>query len=178
MRTTVHFPSFLPTDLNICLIRCCHVFSKDFLKFFQFTFIISPFYFSSKHILTLGLFLPSFLPSILLSFIYFYAVFSWLVAVQYLHYSSLRSAYTILREGFEERQKNVWCLVSEHVLNVHNCKGNGTLHIVILGWCILLLLCFNENDSTTFVRNLSCLYCTQTTLHVSAIQPSSGVSFI
>jgi hypothetical protein len=39
-------------------------------------------------------------------------------------------------------------------------------------------LYFNENDSTTFVRNLSCLYCTQTTLHVSAIQPSSGVSYI
>jgi hypothetical protein len=37
----------------------------------------------------------------------------------------------------------------------------------------------NENHkSITFVRNLSCLYCTQTTLHVSAIQPSSGVSYI
>jgi hypothetical protein len=41
-------------------------------------------------------------------------------------------------------------------------------------WCI-----FNENHkSITFVRNISCLYCTQTTLHVSAIQPSSGVSHI
>jgi hypothetical protein len=31
---------------------------------------------------------------------------------------------------------------------------------LILGWCILLRLYFNENDSSTFVRNLSCLYCT------------------
>jgi hypothetical protein len=38
---------------------------------------------------------------------------------------------------------------------------------------------FNENHkSITFVRNLSCLYCTQTTLHVSAIRPSSGASHI
>jgi hypothetical protein len=37
---------------------------------------------------------------------------------------------------------------------------------------------FNENyKSITFVRNLSCLYCTQTTLHVSAIRPSSGVCY-
>jgi hypothetical protein len=49
---------------------------------------------------------------------------------------------------------------------------------LILGWCFLLRLYFNENDSDTFVRNLSCLYCTQTTLHVLAIQPSSGVSYI
>jgi hypothetical protein len=40
---------------------------------------------------------------------------------------------------------------------------------------------FNENHkSIAFVRNLSRLYCTQynTTLHVSAIQPSSGVLYI
>jgi hypothetical protein len=29
-------------------------------------------------------------------------------------------------------------------------------------------LVYNENDSTSLVRNLSCLYCKQTTLHVSA----------
>jgi hypothetical protein len=44
---------------------------------------------------------------------------------------------------------------------------------LILGWCILLRFYYNKNDSTTFVRKLSCLYCTQTTLHVSVIQPSS-----
>jgi hypothetical protein len=50
---------------------------------------------------------------------------------------------------------------------------------LILGWCILLRSCFNENHkSISFVRNLLCLYCTQTTLHVSAIQPSSSVSYI
>jgi hypothetical protein len=40
---------------------------------------------------------------------------------------------------------------------------------------------FNENQkSIAFVRNLSRLYCTQynTALHVSAIQSSSGVSYI
>jgi hypothetical protein len=37
-----------------------------------------------------------------------------------------------------------------------------------------------NNKSIAFVRNLSRIYCTQynTTLHVSAIQPSSGVSYI
>jgi hypothetical protein len=51
-------------------------------------------------------------------------------------------------------------------------KGNYLLQtmgtILILGWCILLLSCFNENHkSIAFVSNLSCLYCTQITLHVS-----------
>jgi hypothetical protein len=40
--------------------------------------------------------------------------------------------------------------------------------VLILGWCILLRLIIKKNDSTTLVRNLSCLYCKQTTLHVSA----------
>jgi hypothetical protein len=35
-----------------------------------------------------------------------------------------------------------------------------------------------NNNSITFVRNLSCLYYTQTAVHVSAIHPSSGVSYI
>jgi hypothetical protein len=53
------------------------------------------------------------------------------------------------------------------------------LPFLILYWCILLRSCFDENHkSITFVRNLSCLYCTQTTLHVSAIRPSSSVSHI
>jgi hypothetical protein len=38
---------------------------------------------------------------------------------------------------------------------------------------------FNENHkSIAFVSNLSCLYCTQITLHVSAIRPSSSVLYI
>jgi hypothetical protein len=55
-----------------------------------------------------------------------------------------------------------------------NCKKlKICISILILDWCILLRLCFNENHkSITFVCNLSCLYCTQTTLHVSAM-PSS-----
>jgi hypothetical protein len=40
------------------------------------------------------------------------------------------------------------------------------LEVLILGRCILLHLYINENDSTTSVRNLSCLYCTQTTLQI------------
>jgi hypothetical protein len=48
---------------------------------------------------------------------------------------------------------------------LHNLKwsrslihGNITI-ILILGWCILLHLFITKNDSTTLVRNLSCLYC-------------------
>jgi hypothetical protein len=50
-----------------------------------------------------------------------------------------------------------------------------------LGLVHPVALVFNENHkSITFVRNLSRLYYAQynTTLHVSAIQPSSGVSYI
>jgi hypothetical protein len=32
-------------------------------------------------------------------------------------------------------------------------------NILILGCCILLRLFITKNDSTTLVRNLSCLYC-------------------
>jgi hypothetical protein len=39
---------------------------------------------------------------------------------------------------------------------------------LILGWCILLRLFITKNDSTTLLRNLTCFYCKQTTLHVSA----------
>jgi hypothetical protein len=41
-----------------------------------------------------------------------------------------------------------------------------------------VFLAKRNHKSITFVRNLSRLYCTQTTLHVSAIRPSSGVSHI
>jgi hypothetical protein len=68
-------------------------------------------------------------------------------------------------------------LTSSILLNIsmytwkETCSINNlTYNILILGWCILLRSYFNENHkSITFVRNLSCLYCTQITLHVSAI---------
>jgi hypothetical protein len=70
-------------------------------------------------------------------------------------------------------------LVSNIVVPTITHRLNVWSHNLVLVHPVVLV--FNENHkSIACVRNLSCLYCTQynTTLHVSAIRPSSSVSYI
>jgi hypothetical protein len=74
-------------------------------------------------------------------------------------------------EPIESILQHIPELILQHIPELKNTYSPNQI--------LFVLNMDNENNkSITFVRNLSCLYCTQTTLHVSAIQPSPGVSHI